>query len=125
MEKMQFCSIPDVARILGITPKRVHQLVGTTGFPDVYQELGTGPIWGRDAILAYKTQQDAKYDRVNKLLSPTDQVTKHGQGSDMKAIMKMHKAAKEKSIGLSDFKAVLMTNGWLDYYRSLVRSALV
>lgn len=125
MEKLVFCSVHEVAQLLGVTTTRVKQLMDSVDFPKPYQELKVGPIWERSVILEYKTEQDEKYRRVNKLLRPQDQVTKHGQGSDMKAVMRLHNAAKNQYVTKQQLYDVLQKNGWLDYYRSLVRNPLV
>lgn len=124
-EKKVFCSVGEVSELLNVTTKRVYQLMETPDFPRPYQELKMGPIWEREVILEYKTKSDEKYDRVNALLPVDKQVTKHGQGSDMKAIWALHNALKAREITEEQMKNVLEVNGWLEYYRALARNPLV
>lgn len=125
MEKIEFCSVGEVAELLNVTTKRVYQLMDIADFPKPYQVLKMGPIWQRNSILQYKTESDEKYHRVNAILPPDKKITKHGQGADMKAIWALHKAVKSNEITSEQMKTVLERNGWLEYYRSLARNPIV
>jgi hypothetical protein len=57
----------DVARLLGVSRQRVHQLHSERGdFPAPYARLGSGPIWTRPAIEAFGRSWTRKPGRPAK-----------------------------------------------------------
>jgi hypothetical protein len=46
-------------------------------------------------------------------------------GWDMKAIWELHKAAEHREISLEELLKVLEENGWVEYYREVVKNPLI
>jgi hypothetical protein len=62
----ELVSVPEAAEILGVSPQRVHELAGATGFPEPLYELRTGRLWLKDAIDAYAARRERKPGRPRK-----------------------------------------------------------
>lgn len=53
----------DVAETLHVSRQRVHQLTKTAAFPQPIARIKLGPLWDRDAVLAFAEQWDRKPGR--------------------------------------------------------------
>lgn len=50
----ELVSVPEAAKILGVSPQRVHELAADgRGFPKPVYELNAGKVWLRAAIVAF------------------------------------------------------------------------
>lgn len=65
VHELEFASVAEAVQMLNVTQRRIKTLLkDDKSFPRPYFELGVRPIWKTEAILAYKTASDVKYDRV-------------------------------------------------------------
>jgi hypothetical protein len=60
----------ETAGLLGVTTKRVHQLVGTGTFPVPVAELACGRIWLTDDVLNWKAKTRPEHDSVRSPVVP-------------------------------------------------------
>jgi len=61
-----FAGISEVAKILGVTRQRAHQLAQTAGFPQPLAMLAAGPIWNRHAIDRFSEDWNRRPGRPKK-----------------------------------------------------------
>lgn len=67
---MGLAGAQEVAALLGLSTKRVHQLTGTGSFPDPVAELACGRIWLIEAVQTWKAETRPGDDLPIQVLVP-------------------------------------------------------
>lgn len=122
-EKLRLAGVAEVCEILSLSRNSLLRIRKDPPphyrpFPEPIDDLKCGPIWNRSDIEALKARQDEKYNRVVQV-GITD--IPYTTGWDMKALWALHKAGLTNT----ELLELLEKNGWLDYYRAVVRSSRV